>query len=91
MAQKVSHAVALRPPGVDALPTRPLAGSSPQGEVFADALSGLGPIELRVVHLAMNRAALLEAQGRGAEADALLLGLLRITGADDGAERAPLS
>ena len=42
-----------------------------------DALSRLGPVELRVLHLAITKAASLETCGRGAEGDILLLRLLR--------------
>ncbi|CAN5250566.1 hypothetical protein BH10PSE1_BH10PSE1_24790 [soil metagenome] len=47
-------------------------------DAFFEAVSGLGPVDLRVLHLAMSRAANLEAGGRGADADTLLLRLLRI-------------
>jgi hypothetical protein len=47
-------------------------------EAFFAALEGLGPVDLRVLYLAMSRAASLEAAGRGADADTLLLGLLRL-------------
>lgn len=45
---------------------------------FFMALEGLGPVDLRILHLAMAKAAQLEAVGRGADADVLLLNLLRM-------------
>ncbi len=45
---------------------------------FVHLLSMLGPVEARIVHLAMSRAAELEAAGRGGEADTLLATLLAI-------------
>lgn len=47
-------------------------------EAFAEALKGLGPADLSVLHLAMVQAAALQTAGHGRQADALLLGLLGI-------------
>jgi hypothetical protein len=47
-------------------------------EVFTEALAGLPPVELRVLYLTMSRAAELNALGRSADAEALLLQVLRI-------------
>lgn len=57
--------------------TEPPTGD-PVSDAFFSALAGLGPVDLRVMHLAMNRVASLEANGQGGEADILLLRLLRI-------------
>lgn len=45
---------------------------------FIQAFSSLGPVEKRVVQLALSRVVELEAAGRGAEGDALLETLIRI-------------
>lgn len=45
---------------------------------FLEAVSGLDDTALRVVHLAISRAVALQSSGRGGDADALLLGLLRL-------------
>jgi hypothetical protein len=58
-------------------------GEGIDGTFFA-ALDDLGPTDLRILHLAMARATALEAAGRGAEADTLLLGLLRIVQDESG-------
>ncbi|WP_428150828.1 hypothetical protein [Brevundimonas sp.] len=56
----------------------PKSNADPFAALFAEALSHLGPVEMRILHLTLSRVAGLQRSGRGAEADALLLGLLRI-------------
>lgn len=56
----------------------PESDADPFAALFAEALSHLGPIELRILHLALSRVTDLQSAGRGAEADALLLRLLHI-------------
>jgi hypothetical protein len=45
---------------------------------FLEAITGLDETALRVVHLAISRAVALQSAGREADADAMLLGLLRL-------------
>lgn len=44
---------------------------------LAASLEGLGPVDLKVVHLVMHKAVELESQGRGIECDEMLMSLLR--------------